>query len=352
MKVYAFLEENLEIDFCVQDQLAVHVVTMIDENVVIDFSNQIAKAGLASMDLASTHQKLESFITGAKDRYHKLNIEEELVEMHIIVSKLMQDARPESETYKKYVFYNTHHKVFVVVCIAWDLSFPKTSVHPPVDIDLDENEDDNSLEEDDDDDIPSIDEVIILHEKEGDPTKGCEKDASSWIDEEEGQDEIPSFDNGSGMEEDDDDDIPSIDEVIILHEKEGDPTKGCEKDASSWIDEEEGQDEIPSFDNGSGMEEDENDLISIDEENIPQEEEGDPTKGQIKKCVPTCPPDFPTDSEQRTAQELENKRLFIQFAHPEEIRAIFQVDEKKRPQIYRNMRQLLLNRMCPAVFVI
>ena len=298
MKVYAFLEENLEIDFCVQDQLAVHVVTMIDENVVIDFSNQIAKAGLASMDLASTHQKLESFITGAKDRYHKLNIEEELVEMHIIVSKLMQDARPESETYKKYVFYNTHHKVFVVVCIAWDLSFPKTSVHPPVDIDLDENEDDNSLEEDDDDDIPSIDEVIILHEKEGDPTKGCEKDASSWIDEEEGQDEIPSFDNGSGMEED------------------------------------------------------ENDLISIDEENIPQEEEGDPTKGQIKKCVPTCPPDFPTDSEQRTAQELENKRLFIQFAHPEEIRAIFQVDEKKRPQIYRNMRQLLLNRMCPAVFVI
>ena len=298
MKVYAFLEENLEIDFCVQDQLADHVVTMIDENVVIDFSNQIAKAGLASMDLASTHQKLESFITGAKDRYHKLNIEEELVEMHIIVSKLMQDARPESETYKKYVFYNTHHKVFVVVCIAWDLSFPKTSVHPPVDIDLDENEDDNSLEEDDDDDIPSIDEVIILHEKEGDPTKGCEKDASSWIDEEEAQDEIPSFDNGSGMEED------------------------------------------------------ENDLISIDEENIPQEEEGDPTKGQIKKCVPTCPPDFPTDSEQRTAQELENKRLFIQFAHPEEIRAIFQVDEKKRPQIYRNMRQLLLNRMCPAVFVI
>ena len=294
MKVYAFIEEKLVIDFCVQDQLPANVVTKIDENEVIDFSNQIARAGLASMDLASTHQKLESFITGAVDKYHKMNIKKELVEVHIIVSKLLQDARTESETYIKYMFYNADHKVFIVVCIAW-WDFPKPPVLPPVDIDSDETEYD-------DDDIPSFDEENIPQGKEG-----CEKDASSCI----VADEIlhPMFSSDGG-------------------------------------------DDIPSFDNGSGMEEDGNDQQSIDEGHIPREIESGPTEGQVKKCVPTCPPDFPTDSELRTAQELENERLFNQFAQPEEKRAIIQVDEKKKPQIYRSMRQLLLNRMCPAVFEI
>ena len=35
-------------------------------------SNQTAKAGLASMDLASTHQKLEAFIKCAQDRYYEM----------------------------------------------------------------------------------------------------------------------------------------------------------------------------------------------------------------------------------------------------------------------------------------
>ena len=55
-----------------------YVVAKIDENVVFDFSNQIAKAGLA------THQKLGAFITGAAD----INIGRKSVPTDISETKL------------------------------------------------------------------------------------------------------------------------------------------------------------------------------------------------------------------------------------------------------------------------
>ena len=108
MKTYTIKEENLELNCDVQDQVACHVVDKIDEYSnysIFQFSNQIAKAGLERMDSASSHQKLGAFIKGAQDRYNEMIIEEgKLVEIHILVGKVFQDAMPKE---KRYIIYIT-----------------------------------------------------------------------------------------------------------------------------------------------------------------------------------------------------------------------------------------------------
>jgi hypothetical protein len=229
--VYTLIEENLELNFCLHDQLPDYAVSKIDDMIVRDYSNQIVKAGLARMDLASTYQKPGAFITGAEDRYYEMNLDEKLVEIHIVISKILQDARPEGETYMKMFFYNATQKVYVVVCIAWELSFPKPPELSLDDVVSDEEEYEipsfeNGLEEeeDDNDNVPSIDEDNISQEKE-----------NNLVSDEE-EYEIPSFENGLEEEKYDNDDIPSIDEDNISQEKENDPTQGCEKNAYSCRD--------------------------------------------------------------------------------------------------------------------